>query len=146
MIELYTDGACRGNPGPGSYAFIAFKNKKIIFKDGGFKEKTTNNEMELTAILEGLKKCNFKDSILLFSDSNYAVQGINHWRFNWKKNNWLKSDKKPVLNKKIWQELDELIDQFQDLKIKWIKGHHESLENNLVDELANKILDKKYLL
>lgn len=143
MIFLYTDGACRGNPGIGSYAYTLYKNNTLIKEGGSVAERTTNNIMELSAIYYGLLECSYSDSIEVFSDSKYAISGITQWRFKWRSSNWLKADKKPVLNIDLWKKLDALIDQFHHLKFSWVKGHSTNPYNNYVDLLANRFLDEK---
>ena len=98
MISLYTDGACRGNPGIGSYAYALYKNKVLIKEGGSVSKMTTNNIMELSAIYYGLLECSYTDSIQVFSDSKYAISGITQWRFKWRSSHWLKSDKIIKLN------------------------------------------------
>lgn len=143
MISLYTDGACRGNPGIGSYAYTLYRNNKLIKEGGGVENKTTNNIMELSAVYYGLQECSYSDSIEVFSDSKYVILGITQWRFKWRSSNWLKADKKPVLNIDLWKKLDTLIDQFHHLKFSWVKGHSTDPYNHYVDLLANKFLDEK---
>ena len=133
---IYTDGACLGNPGPGGWATIIFdkKNKKKIQKVGS-ELLTTNNRMELTAIIESLKSIPFKSNLIVFTDSKYVISGIETWIFKWKKNNWLGSNKKKVKNKDLWILLDDLTQNFR-IKWNWVKGHSGHEFNEEVDKLA----------
>ena len=139
MIEIYTDGACLGNPGPGGWAAVVVENgSKRIFQ--GREEHTTNNRMELKAAIEGIKKSSIGSNITLYTDSKYVKNGITDWIKNWKKNNWMTSSKKPVKNKDLWKELD-LLNDSSLVSWEWVKAHqeHESEEyiyNNLADSLA----------
>ena len=139
-VEIYTDGACRGNPGPGGWGVLMrFKGiEKELF---GFEQHTTNNRMELTAAvkaLEALKKVSVVD---LYTDSQYVRQGITQWIISWKKNGWKNSQKKAVKNADLWQRLDELNKQ-HDIQWHWVKGHSGHVENERVDALANKAIDE----
>jgi len=136
LIEVYTDGSCLGNPGKGGWAFLVNYNDKIITKSGysGF---TTNNQMELTAAIKALLFLKEHNELIIFTDSNYLKDGINLWIENWKKNNWLTSQKKPVKNQNLWKELDELI-RGKKITWRWVKGHSINSHNNTVDELARK--------
>ncbi len=138
-IKIYTDGACRGNPGPGGWGvLLRFKdNEKELF--GGVND-TTNNRMELTAAIEALKAINKKSSVVLFTDSKYVMQGITEWLPNWKRNGWRTAAKKPVKNADLWQVLDALANQ-HDIKWQWVKGHNGHPENERADELANMGVD-----
>ncbi len=133
---IYTDGACLGNPGPGGWATIIFdkKNEKRIQRVGS-ELTTTNNRMELTAIIESLRTIPLQSNLIVFTDSKYVINGIESWIFQWKKNNWLASNKKKVKNKDLWILLDSLT---KNLKIKWnwVKGHSGDRFNEEVDKLA----------
>ncbi len=138
-VIIYTDGACSGNPGPGGWgAILMYKdNKKEI--SGGNKE-TTNNIMELTAALEGLKLLKFPCEVDLYSDSAYLVNGfIQGWIYNWQKNNWKTSNKEPVKNKEIWEKIYELT-QIHKVKFIKVKGHSDNEFNNRCDELARNAI------
>jgi len=139
QVIIYTDGACRGNPGPGGWgALIKFDGaEKKIF--GGHKN-TTNNQMELSASIEGLAALKEKCSVELFTDSKYVMGGITQWITNWKKNNWRTAAKKDVKNKELWQELDQLI-SYHQVKWHWVKGHSGDAGNEQADLLANKGID-----
>ena len=134
-VTIYTDGACSGNPGPGGWgAMLMYKgNKKEI---SGGKENTTNNVMELTAVIEGLKLLKFPCKVKLYSDSAYVVNAfIQKWIYGWIKNGWKNSSKEPVKNKELWQELYELTKTHEVEFIK-VKGHADNEYNNRCDELA----------
>jgi len=140
-IEIYTDGSSLGNPGPGGWGVVFISDKKII-QLGGYDKNTTNNKMELKSVIESLKymEKNFKDySLIIHADSNYVLNGINSWIFNWEKNGWRTANKKPVLNKELWVELISLVRKF-DKRIKWekVKGHDGVEYNELADEIANE--------
>ena len=139
QVIIYTDGACRGNPGPGGWgAFIRFESaEKEIF---GGHANTTNNQMELSAAIEGLAALKEPCSVELFTDSKYVMDGITQWIQNWKKNNWRTATKKDVKNKELWQKLDQLISQHQ-VQWNWVKGHSGDAGNETADLLANKGID-----
>ena len=139
QVIIYTDGACRGNPGPGGWgALVKFDEvKKEIF--GGSKD-TTNNQMELTAAIEGLAILKEPCSVELFTDSKYVMDGITQWIQNWKKNNWRTAAKKDVKNKELWKKLDELI-SYHQVQWHWVKGHSGDMGNETADFLANKGID-----
>ena len=138
-VIIYTDGACRGNPGPGGWgALIKFDiAQKEIF---GGQNNTTNNQMELSAAIEGLSTLKEPCNVELFTDSRYVMDGITQWIQNWKKNNWKTSSKKEVKNKELWQKLDQLISQHQ-VQWHWVKGHSGDVGNEAADLLANKGID-----
>lgn len=140
-VTIYTDGACSGNPGPGGWAAVLIygEHKKEI--SGGCKE-TTNNIMELTAILEALKALKTECEVELYSDSAYSVNAFNQgWIYNWVKKGWKTADKKDVKNKEIWQELYSLT-QKHKVKFNKVKGHSDVELNNRCDELARAEIDK----
>jgi ribonuclease HI len=139
QVIIYTDGACRGNPGPGGWgALIKFESaEKEIF---GGQPDTTNNQMELSAAIEGLAALKEPCSVELFTDSKYVMDGITQWIQNWKKNNWRTAAKKDVKNKELWQKLDQLISQHQ-VQWHWVKGHSGDAGNETADLLANKGID-----
>jgi ribonuclease HI len=139
QVTIYTDGACRGNPGPGGWgALIKFDSmEKEIF---GGKNDTTNNQMELLAAIEGLAALTEPCSVELFTDSKYVMDGITQWIKNWKKNNWKTAAKKDVKNKELWQKLDHLISKHQ-VQWRWVKGHSGDAGNETADLLANKGID-----
>ena len=138
-ITIYTDGACSGNPGPGGWgAILMYKdNKKEI---SGGKKDTTNNVMELTAVIEALKLLKYPCKVSLYSDSAYVVNAfLQKWIFGWQKNNWKTADKKDVKNKELWQELVKLTHTHDVTFIK-VKGHADNEYNNRCDELARKAI------
>ena len=135
-VIIYTDGGALGNPGPGGYgAVIVYGNEKKEIS-GGFK-KTTNNRMELTAVIAALKILEIRDRpVTIYSDSSYVVNGINKgWARNWRKNNWIKSDKNPAINPDLWSELLDLVEQL-NITFVWVKGHAGNPLNERCDELA----------
>tara|TARA_B100001250_G_scaffold104215_1_gene87910 strand:+ start:1773 stop:2210 length:438 start_codon:yes stop_codon:yes gene_type:complete len=139
VLEIYTDGACRGNPGVGGWgAILKYDNK--IKEINGFSKETTNNIMELSAVINALKELNRSCDIIITTDSNYVKDGITKWIYNWKKNGWKTANKKPVKNKELWLELDNLVTQHQ-INWKWIKGHSGHPENERADQLANQAID-----
>ena len=140
VLKIYTDGACRGNPGVGGWgAILKYENKTKEIK--GFSKETTNNIMELTAVIEALKQLNRKCDIIITTDSNYVKNGITEWIHNWKKNGWKTANKKSVKNKNLWIELDNLANQHH-IKWEWIKGHSGHPENERADTLANIAIDQ----
>ena len=139
QVIMYTDGACRGNPGPGGWgALITCEGStKEVF---GGKLDVTNNQMELSAAIEGLAALKEPCNVNLFTDSKYVMDGITQWIHNWKKNNWRTAAKKDVKNKELWQRLDELIN-FHLVQWHWVKGHSGDEGNEMADLLANKGID-----
>ena len=138
-VNIYTDGACRGNPGDGGWGvLIEYKNfSKEYF---GGEKNTTNNKMELKAAIEGLKVLKETCEVHITTDSKYVMDGITSWIQNWKKNNWMNSSKKEVKNKDLWIELDELTSR-HNIKWNWVKGHSGHKKNEIADSLANKGID-----
>ncbi len=139
-IEIYTDGACRGNPGPGGWGVLLIAGKHRKTMHGGEPE-TTNNRMELTAAIEALNALKGASNVVLYTDSKYVMDGICEWMPNWKKRGWKTSNKKPVKNKDLWQALDEAVAR-HDLQWKWVKGHNDNPGNEKADELANLGIDE----
>lgn len=142
-ILIYTDGACSGNPGPGGWGTVLIYNENKKEFSGGMKD-TTNNIMELTAVIEGLKKlkepCNHE--VEIYSDSAYVVNAFNNgWIYNWMKKGWVNSSKEPVKNKELWQELYDLVKKYNAKFIK-VKGHSDNIYNNRCDELARSEIKK----
>ena len=138
-VVIFTDGACRGNPGPGGWGALLRLNDKDKELWGG-EAATTNNRMELTAVIEALSALKRPVKIQLHTDSQYVIKGISEWILGWKKNGWKTSDKKPVKNADLWQKLDELRQSHQVQWI-WVKGHAGHAGNERADALANRGID-----
>ena len=139
-LKIYTDGACKGNPGPGGWgALLDYEGK--IKEINGYSANTTNNIMELTAVIKSLKELNRPCNIIITTDSNYVKNGITKWIHNWKKNGWKTANKKPVKNKELWENLDSLT-KSHTIDWQWIKGHSGHPENERADTLANLAIDK----
>ena len=144
-FKAYTDGACSGNPGVGGWGavLLAEKNNKIIKRkeiSGGVVD-TTNNQMELIAAIETLKALKKYTEICIITDSNYVKKGITEWLPSWKKNNWKTSSKKEVKNRKLWEELEELVNN-NKVDWLWVKGHAGNIENERADFLAREEINK----
>ena len=134
--EIFTDGACRGNPGPGGWgALMRFNSTEKEFYGG--EQHTTNNRMEMTAAIKALSQLSRPCEVVLTTDSQYLRQGITQWITNWKKRGWKTAAKQPVKNKDLWQQLDALV-QEHTITWNWVKGHSGHRENERADELANK--------
>lgn len=135
-VLLYTDGACSGNPGPGGWAFILKHpaSGKEIERSGG-EPQTTNNRMELSAVIFGLKAITRPSRVEVYSDSQYVLNGLREWMEDWKRRGWKTAAKKPVKNRELWEELDAL-KQTHEISFHWIKGHNEHPENERCDALA----------
>ena len=135
---IYTDGACSGNPGKGGWAAVIINetNEKII---SGSENLTTNNRMELTAVIKALE-LTVTNNITVFTDSKYVKNGIEDWINNWKKNGWKTASKGPVKNKDLWEVLDQLKEN-KNIKWEWVKGHSNDKYNNLVDEKAREAIN-----
>ena len=139
LVEIYTDGACRGNPGPGGWgALLKYQNSEK--KINGSAANTTNNRMELTAAIEALKIIKQPCKIKLTTDSQYVKKGITEWLNKWKTKNWLNSKKEPVKNADLWKELD-LVTQKHQISWHWVKGHSGHRENEIADQLANLAIE-----
>ncbi len=139
-VEIFTDGACRGNPGPGGWgALLRFKDNEKMLK--GSEKETTNNRMELQAAISALESLSRSCQITLTTDSRYVMDGVQQWLPNWKMRGWKTASKKPVKNEDLWRRLDELIQQ-HDIHWQWVKGHSGHKENELVDQLANDAIDE----
>ena len=136
-VEIYTDGACSGNPGAGGWgAVLIYKNTEKEFSGG--EKNTTNNRMELTAVISALKKLKEPCEVTLTTDSKYVCDAINKgWVYSWKKRGWVKSDKKPALNSDLWEELLPLL-KTHKVEFIWVKGHNGNKYNERCDELAVK--------
>ena len=135
QVEVYTDGACSGNPGPGGWGAILRYNG-VEKELSGFEAGTTNNRMELKGAIYALEALKEPCEVLLYTDSQYIAKAINEgWLRNWKRNGWKKSEKKPVLNVELWQALDAQLQRHQ-VQIHWVKGHADNAYNNRCDQLA----------
>ncbi len=140
-VIIFTDGGCRGNPGPGGWgALMRFGNhEKEIY---GYEKETTNNRMELMAAIRSLEVLSRDCPVVLTTDSQYVRQGITEWMEGWKKRGWKTAAKKPVKNKDLWQRLDEAVKR-HDVEWKWVKGHSGHEGNERADDLANRAMDEK---
>ena len=136
VVEIYTDGACRGNPGPGGWGAIlrSGNTERELF---GGEAATTNNKMELTAVIRALEALKRPSRVLVYTDSQYVQKGIKEWIHGWKRNGWKTAAKEPVKNKELWIELDELRKRHH-IEWHWVKGHAGHPENERADVLANK--------
>tara|TARA_Y100000590_G_scaffold416272_1_gene514861 strand:+ start:995 stop:1423 length:429 start_codon:yes stop_codon:yes gene_type:complete len=139
--KIYTDGACSGNPGPGGWAAIILINNEVRDMFSGSAKNTTNNQMELLASIKAIQKFKKKSEISIFTDSTYVKDGITTWIKQWEKNGWRTSSKKPVKNKELWKKLKNLSSK-HSIKWIWVKGHAKDKYNNLVDELAQRAINK----
>ena len=139
VVEIYTDGACRGNPGPGGWG-VWLKSGEAEKELFGGEEETTNNRMELMAAIQALEVLNQSCTIKLHSDSKYVLQGITEWMANWKKRGWKTVAKKPVKNEDLWRRLDTAM-QRHDVDWTWVKGHSGNIGNEKADQLANQGID-----
>lgn len=140
VVEIFTDGACKGNPGPGGWGAVLRYGDKEKLLWGGDKD-TTNNRMELLAAIEALSALKKSCSVVLTTDSQYVRKGITEWIAGWRKNGWKTAAKKPVKNADLWQRLDALSAQYT-IDWRWVKGHSGHPENELADQLANRGVDE----
>ena len=138
-VEIFTDGACRGNPGPGGWAAL-LRSQGIEKMLSGAEPETTNNQMELMAAIQGLEALKRTSSVALTTDSQYVRQGITQWIHGWKRNGWKTSQKQPVKNKELWQRLDAAVES-HDVQWHWVKGHSGHEENERVYQAANDAID-----
>lgn len=139
-VEIFTDGACRGNPGPGGWgALLRYAGQEKSLYGG--EPDTTNNRMELMAAIKALEALTRNSKVVLTTDSKYVMQGITEWIANWKKRGWKTANKKPVKNVDLWKILDDVI-QNHEIKWQWVKGHSGHRENEIADTLANKGIDE----
>ena len=139
-VEIFSDGACRGNPGPGGWGVLLRCNDRERCLHGG-ERNTTNNRMELTAAIEGLRALSKTCHVVVTTDSQYVRRGITEWLPNWKQRGWKTSNKQPVKNKDLWQELDQEVGR-HEIEWRWVKGHSGHRENDIADELANRGIDE----
>ncbi|MGI9012897.1 MAG: ribonuclease HI [Phycisphaerales bacterium] len=136
IVELYTDGACSGNPGPGGWACLLRHRETGRERElAGYATETTNNRMELTAVIEGLSALKQASCVHLHSDSQYVLKGLSEWMDGWKKKNWMRSKSAPVMNVDLWKRLDALGD-VHTIHCHWVRGHRGHPENEHVDRLA----------
>ncbi|MEQ9096987.1 MAG: ribonuclease HI [Phycisphaerales bacterium] len=136
MVELYTDGACSGNPGPGGWAYILRHPGSGSEKEAcGGEKATTNNRMELMAVIRGLEALARPTRVELYSDSQYVLKGLKEWMASWKKRGWKTASKQPVKNQDLWMRLDELMVEHA-LSFHWVRGHNDHPENERADRLA----------
>ncbi len=140
MIEIFTDGACRGNPGPGGWGALlrSGKHEKELW---GGELDTTNNRMEMTAVVQALTAIKRPSEIVLTTDSQYVRKGITEWIVGWKRKNWQTAARKPVKNSDLWKEIDALA-ATHTIDWRWVKGHSGHVDNERVDDLANRGIDE----
>jgi ribonuclease HI len=145
VVELFTDGACSGNPGPGGWAYLLRhpKTGKSVERNGG-EPATTNNRMELAAVIEGLAGLTRPSTVELYSDSQYVLKGLDEWIAGWKKKGWRTASKAPVKNVDLWMKLDEL-KAVHEIRFHWVRGHDGHPENERVDRLAVEARDRAAL-
>ncbi len=140
LVEMFTDGACRGNPGPGGWGVLLRYGDVQKTLHGG-EAMTTNNRMELTAVIKGLEALTKPCKLIITTDSKYVLTGITEWMDSWKQRNWRTASKKPVLNVELWKQLDELVSS-HSIEWCWVKGHSGHAENEIADQLANLGIDE----
>lgn len=139
-VQIFSDGSCKGNPGPGGWsAILKYKNHKKVIS--GYSPETTNNIMELTAVIKAIEKMKEKCEIDIFSDSRYVVMGMTEWIENWKAKGWKNSKKESVKNQELWRQLDELSNR-HIVNWNWVKGHNGHPENEECDTLAKEEIEK----
>ncbi len=143
QVKIYTDGGCRGNPGKGGWGAVLFydEHSKEI---SGYAANTTNNQMELTAVIEALRLLKFSCDVIVLTDSKYVCDGVVKWLPNWKQKNWRTAANKPVKNVQLWQQLDVLLSK-HSVRWEWLKGHNGDTYNERADWLANQAMDAKEL-
>ncbi|MDG1250230.1 MAG: ribonuclease HI [Gammaproteobacteria bacterium] len=139
-VEIFTDGACKGNPGPGGWgALLRINGQSKELK--GSEPETTNNRMEMQAVISALESLKKPCMVQLTTDSKYVLDGVKSWMPNWKKRGWKTASKAPVKNKDLWMQIDVLV-QAHDIEWAWVKGHSGHVENERVDQLANDAIDE----
>ena len=140
FVEIYSDGACKGNPGPGGWGVLLRygKHEKQLY---GGESQTTNNRMELTAVIKGLEGLKRSSRVRVITDSQYVKNGITQWIHNWKRNGWKTAGRQPVKNADLWQTLDKEVAR-HDVEWHWVKGHSGHPENELADRLANRGIEE----
>ena len=142
IVKIFTDGACRGNPGPGGWAAILRYNA-VAKEISGFERYTTNNRMEMMAAIRALEAIKRRSKIEVYTDSQYLKKGMEEWITGWKQKGWINSKKDPVANSDLWKELDQLASTHQ-ITWHWVKGHAGHPENERVDQLANQAIDENF--
>lgn len=140
-IELFTDGACRGNPGPGGWG-VLLRYGDVERELYGYQAATTNNQMEMMAAIQGLEALKEPCEVVLTTDSKYVLQGMTEWLAGWKRKGWKNASGQPVKNQELWQRLD-VAARPHTIKWRWVKGHTGHVENERVDALANRAIDEK---
>lgn len=140
IVEIFGDGACKGNPGPGGYGAI-LKYGENIKEISGYEIETTNNRMEMMAVIEALRQLKRPCNVMVVTDSQYVVKGMTKWIQGWIRKNWMTSEKKPVLNRGLWEELIRL-NKTHNIQWKWIKGHNGHPYNERCDQLAKDAISK----
>ncbi|AFM26001.1 ribonuclease HI [Desulfomonile tiedjei] len=138
VVEIFTDGACSGNPGPGGWAAI-LRYKGVVKQISGSERLTTNNRMELTAAIKALEALKRPSVVRMTTDSQYIMKGITQWIKSWKRNGWINSQKKPVKNVDLWEKLDAAVSKHK-VEWQWVRGHNNHEENELADALARKAM------
>jgi len=152
-FKIYTDGGCSGNPGPGGWAYVmvrqTFQGVQVIAKEKGSEKNTTNNRMELTAVIMALRALKTRTDVprqtAVLTDSQYVQKGITEWIRNWKRNAWRTADKKPVKNQDLWMELDSLSSEFP-LQWEWVKGHAGNEYNEMCDAMTQEAIAERQLI
>ena len=138
---MYTDGACSGNPGKGGWGFVIVEKDNVIYEKSGAEKLTTNNRMEMQAVIEALKEVHVRNflsfELTIYTDSSYVKNGITEWIKKWKKNGWRSSSNSPVKNQDLWLLLDSLVSSCSSLSWKWVKGHAGNKFNEMCDSLAS---------
>lgn len=142
-IDIFTDGGCSGNPGPGGWAFVALDGESLLSYSSGGEASTTNNRMELTAVIRALETCKVLEAhkVRISTDSQYVKNGITTWIHKWKANGWRTASKDPVKNRELWEELESLCSVF-DIDWIWVKGHAGVKYNEMCDSLVRKEMEK----
>ena len=139
-ISIWTDGACSGNPGPGGWG-VLIKNRDFSKKFNGGEPNTTNNRMELMAVIKALENVKFNSKIKIYTDSQYVKNGITIWITTWKNKNWRTSSNKEVKNRDLWEKLDKLVNHYE-IRWEWIRGHSGNIKNEIADQLARSAIPK----
>lgn len=142
-LDVFTDGGCSGNPGPGGWAFVVIESGTVLSCSSGGEPDTTNNKMELTAVINAIKACNLIGStdINVYTDSQYVKNGITQWISNWKKNGWKTSSKEPVKNKDLWEQLD-CLENSNKIDWNWVKGHAGVEYNEMCDSMVRSEMQR----